>query len=199
MGPGWEGKKIMDYQRSQIVKIIMIILFGTVLSSILGMIPFGMRILDVGHPAFQFISLGMIGASAFALFSGRHYRDAIFVIVLLFLIDFLISGQPVPGGILTFLLFFIAVSGSVYLFSRYFFEVLSELMIARPLILSSMMAISFVVVTFFLFLVFGSVNIQFYPLGNLPIGFLIGLGLGIAFEIVELLTGKTYQSVEISE
>ncbi|MGD9900859.1 MAG: hypothetical protein AB7T22_17165, partial [Calditrichaceae bacterium] len=149
---------MMGYQGSQIAKIIMIILFGTVLSSILGLIPFGVRILDIGHPAFQLISFGMIGSSAFAFFSCRRYRDAIFVIVLLFIIDFLITGQPVPGGILTFLLFFIAVSGSVYLYSRYFFEVFSDLIIVRPLILISMMAISFVVVTFLLFFIFGSVN-----------------------------------------
>ncbi|MGD9489586.1 MAG: hypothetical protein AB7W47_16320 [Calditrichaceae bacterium] len=189
----------MGHMESKAARIIMTILFGTALSSILGMIPFGMRILDPGHPAFQFISFGLIGSSAFALFLVRQYRDAIFVTVLLFILNFFFSGRTVPGIILTYLLFFVAVTGSVYLYSRYFYDVLSDLLVARPLILSSMMAISFVVATFLLFLVFGSVNNQFYPLGNLPIGFLIGLGLGVAFEFVELLAGKTYQSAEIQE
>lgn len=91
---------------------------------------------------------------------------------------------------LTHLLYFLSVVFSVYVFSKFIYGELTSIRYARPLVMASIFSIMFIVVTVILALIYPSKGMKFLPLKNMPVGFLIGLGLGTGFEISMFLQSK---------
>ncbi len=161
-----------------------LILFGTFTCVLLGLIFFGFIVFNIRSPFFQFISFGIVGSVSFSLFQLNRFREAMAINTLLFIILFLASGSEY---FLTHILYFVAVIFSVYIYSIWIFQKLQSQKYLRPLILSSLFSIIFVIVTLILTFIFYSETTKILPFSNMPIGFLIGFGLGIGFEVSEYL------------
>lgn len=172
------GKQDIKYVASTVA-------FGTACSAIVGLLFFGLKIFNIKLPFFQFIAYGITGSVSFSLFQLRRNRDAIYVLIMLFIVDAVIAGLTRLSFLITHFLFFSSVIIAAYLFSKYLYNQSASLKISRPLILAGILAILFLAVTVLMWIIFGKNYSPFNPLANLPTGFLIGLGLGIGFEISE--------------
>lgn len=177
-------------KKEHIKYIALIIGFGTICSLIIGLLFFGLKIFDTKHPLFEFFTFGIIGSVAFSLFNTKRFRDAIFALIFLFFFNVIIVGMSKASILITYLLYFSGVILSTYLFIKYFYNQLANIKIARPMVLAGILAILFVVVTITQWILFASGEKQFYVLSNLPLGFLLGLSLGIGFELSDYLSSK---------
>jgi len=174
----------------QVTRIVITIVFGTICCTAVGASFFGSKIFNIGLPFFQFISFGLVGSVAFPLFYFKRYRDAIYVLIMLFIINIIIANLTKVSFLIIHLLYFSSVIAAIFLFSKYFFNQIANLKISRPLVLAAILALFFVLATALQWVVFARDDTPFYILGNLPIGFLVGLGLGIGFEISEIFYSK---------
>ncbi len=162
-------------------------LVGALACVIAGIISFGGQVFQANTPFFAFVSFGIIGAILFALFRIKRYRDAVFAAVLLFLLAYLFSGR---AFMLTQVLFSLMVFLSVLLYERYFYHQLNRLFYARPLILAGLFSIGFLLATLMMAVIYSAPSNQFFPFRNLPVGFLIGLGLGTGFELADYFVSR---------
>jgi len=171
----------------QLKSFILLMVFGVITCIIFGVIFFGVNVFNLKSPLFQFVSFGIIGSVSFALFQFDRYRDAAFVSILLFLIIFLVTGGRF---LFTHFLYFLGVVISILLFSTLIYQKLEHLKYIRPLVLSGIFSISFVVITLILALIYypGIDKINLFR--NMPVGFLIGLGLGVGFELSEIIAPR---------
>lgn len=163
------------------------ILFGTAASILSGFVFFGTNVFNLRSPLFQFLSFGVVGSVSFALFRANRLRDVIFANVLFFLTLFIASGNRF---FLTRLFYFAVVVFSVFAYSEWVYPKLQSLKLVRPLILAGFFAICFLLVTLILTVLYHTKAMHVLPFRNMPIGFLIGLGLGIGFEISEYVIQK---------
>ena len=164
-----------------------LILFGSVSCVILGLVFFGLNVFNFQSPFFQFFSYGIVGSVSFSLFQSHRIRDSIFINILLFIILYFASGRQY---LLTHLLYFVGVVFSVYVYSTWIYKKLLSLKYVRPLILAGIFSIFFVVITLILTFIYYSDTMKILPFKNMPIGFLIGFGLGIGFEVSEYVSFK---------
>ena len=173
--------------KQDIKHIALTISLGTICCMALGALFFGLKIFDKELPFFQIASFGLVGSLAFSLFYFKRYRDATYVLIMLFIINIIIANLTKVSFLIIHFLYFSSVIVAVFLFSKYFFIQIANMKISRPLVLASILALFFVMATGLQWVIFAKDGMPFYPLGNLPIGFLIGLGLGIGFELSDYL------------
>ena len=157
---------------------------GIICCLMLGFIFFGFRVFTIGHAPFQFTAYGLVGSISFSLFAFRRYRDALFVLLLLFALNIALVGT---AYLFTHLLSFGSVVAVTYIFSRYYFFELGNLKLARPLILAGLLSILYLLITAFLGMFYETDIVRVAVFGNMPYGFLVGLGLGLGFELAEFL------------
>lgn len=119
--------------RKLLLKVLIIVLSGSVSYILLGIIFFGFEIFNSKSPFFQFVVFGIIGSVSFMLFNWKRYRDSIFILVLPYLFNTLLFGTKY---LLTGLLYFLAVITGSYLYSTYFFNQAKNIKTSRPLILA---------------------------------------------------------------
>lgn len=160
--------------------------FGSVCCLLIGLLFFGLKIFDTKLPLFEFFTFGIIGSVAFTLFNVKRYRDAIFALIFLLFFNVIVVGMYTVSILITYLLYFSCVILSVHIFTKYFYNQLANMKISRPIVLAGILAMLFVVATCIQWILVASGNKQFYVLSNLPLGFLLGLGMGIGFEISEI-------------
>lgn len=190
--PGKGGNKMIG--KSPEASWLYKVLFGALGSILLGAVFFGTAVFHRRHPAFAFTGYGIAGAVVFPLVQGRRSRDAGFAVVAFFLLNLLLAGTRFW---LTQLLFYGAAVVSVYLFAERFYRPLGKIPAARPLVLAGLFAIGFILDTLILAAVYHGRTGGFLPFRNLPVGFLIGLGLGIGFELAEyVIAGKERRTVK---
>ena len=160
---------------------------GTAASIAAGLIFFGLRIFDANSPLFQIIVYGLAGSSAFILFRMQRYRDAVFFLLIIFILDLFIFNFKFP---LNRTLYFLTAVAGAYIFIRYFYHQCSAVRYARPILLGGIYAILSVVVVIIVSLVYNKGEGGLFPFINMPIGFLVGLGLGGGFELADHLAAK---------
>ncbi|GEM_PF-1308305 len=170
------------------LSIFSFILFGTACSILIGLLIFGTDIFNVRSPFFQFITFGMIGSVSFALFRFRRFRDSAYMNLLLFFLFYLAWGRH---HVLTLVFYFSAMIFSAYVYAIWLYaRVVFKL--ARPFILGVLLSSVFLVVTIILMLIYYSGRIPFFPFKNIPLGFLMGFGMAVGFEIAEWVNGKFF-------
>jgi hypothetical protein len=177
-------------KKQDIKYIVLTIGLGSICCVTLGALFFGSKIFNKELPFFQIASLGLVGSVAFSLFYFKRYRDAIYVLIMLFIINIIIANLTKASFVIIHFLYFSSVIVAVFLFSKYFFIQIANMKISRPLVLASILALFLVMATGLQWVIFAKDGMPFYPLGNLPIGFLIGLGLGIGFELSDYIYSK---------
>jgi hypothetical protein len=172
-------------------KIILTTITGTFICVLFAILFFGIQFNDFEKPPIYFLILGITGSLSLALFKDQRIRDAIYINLLFYLIfTALILNIMRPIIAVIFFIYFTAMIMAIYVHVRYFDKKLTHLSMARPLILAAMVGLFSIGANFFHGLLFIS---QFSPrflLGNLPIGFLLGLGFGLGEKIIEKALNK---------
>lgn len=181
--------------RKVLYTVVMFTFTGTLTSVLIGITFFGLEVFQPQSPFFQFLVYGIIGSISFILFKLNRYRDALFILSLLFLFEILWLGSKFP---ITHLLYYLSITSGLFIFYKYFFVQTQTIKYARPLILASILALLFVVVFFALKLIYAPGSGKLLPFKNMPVGFLIGIGLGIGIELAEHLhsRGKELKDLE---
>ena len=174
--------------RKTLYSVLIFTVTGTVTCILTGITFFGLEVFETKSPFFQFLVYGIIGSISFIFFKLKRYRDALFILILLFLFDILWIGSKFP---ITHLIYYLSVISGLFIFSKYFFIQTVTIKYARPLILASILALLFVVGFFTLKLIYASGQGKLLPFKNMPVGFLIGLGLGIGVELSEYLLSRS--------
>jgi len=169
---------------NQLKKMISFMVFGSIASVLTGFIFFGRAVFFLKSPYFQFVSYGVVGSVSFALFNFKRYRDSVFVSILLFLIFYFSSHSH---HFITHFFYFLGAVFSVFIFSNWIYEKLKRMKYVRPLILAGIFSIFFVAGALILTVVYYSGTAKILSFRNMPVGFLIGLGLGMGFELSELV------------
>ncbi len=170
--------------KKPIQTIPVFIIAGTTASILAGLIFFGFDIFDTKSPLFQILVYGLVGSTSFILFNMKRYRDSVFILLIIFLLDMFIFGFKYP---LNRILYFLSAVAGAFLYANYFFTRSEHMKVARPLLLAGIYAILSVFVVLILSLVHHTGQERIFPFINMPIGFLIGLELGAGIELAEYL------------
>ena len=163
---------------------------GTLSSIVIGLVVFGAEIFKYRSPFFQIPLYGLTGSLGFILFKQRRYRDAIFVFLIILILDLTIFGFKFT---VTRSLYFLNIIAGTYIYVRYFYSQSVNIKYARPILLAGIYAILTIPVALMLFLIYETGNAGVFPFRNIPIAFMIGLGMGIGFEISEAALVKRIQ------
>ena len=158
------------------------VFFGAFCSVLAGVAFFGMQVFQVSSPLFQFLSYGFAGSLAFALFQKRFFIVSLFVHIILFTGLYFLGGR---SFFVSRLFFYGGLLAVMYLYTVYVAEGFPERPYLRPLVSGFMMAAVFTLNTFILSLIHGSGGGIRGIFPNMTAGALIGLGLGIGFEIAK--------------
>ncbi|MEA2077187.1 MAG: hypothetical protein U9O95_04130 [Candidatus Marinimicrobia bacterium] len=164
-----------------------ILLFGTLISIIVGVAFYGMKIFDIKSPLFQFISYGFIGSFAFALLKAQCYYISLVVLAGLFIGLYYLTGAHF---LVSHIFYYISMLLSIFIFSVLIFDHLKTAKFIRPLILATMISIFFVSNTFLLSLIYSRDISSTIAFKNMFLGLLIGVGIGIGIEMGYFLVRK---------
>ncbi len=171
----------MERKQQILTKFIITVIMGTICCLIVGFCFFGLKVFVFKIPASQFLIVGLTGSIFYAVLKFRNTRDAILIMILLYLANILIFWST--RFLLTRLIFFAGVSAALFVFYRYFDDKIKELKFGKFLIVASLLTIMYVVSTIVLQAIYNSADFKMELLYNLDLGFLIGLGLGIGIEL----------------
>ncbi|MCL4539217.1 MAG: hypothetical protein M1469_00915 [Bacteroidetes bacterium] len=171
-------------------------LLAAVGSIIIGLLLFHQRIFDIGRGVFQFLSFGIIGSAVFSGFRFLKRWVAILIVLLLVILSEILLMSAGRALLWQDVLYYAGLCGALGVFSDYYFPKLTDAVLNRLLVLSSLLAMSYVVVTVIIYLVYQSIpsmpqvslsQMIYYDLSQ---GFLIGLGIGGGIEVAELFIRK---------
>ncbi len=172
-------------QLAPLQKSFIYLISGVLVTLFTGWVFFGTDIFSVRQPVFAFTSLGVTGSVFLSLLLVRRFRDAIFLSILLFLLNLLISHSRF---LVTQFFFFGGCILAVTLYWARIYGNGRSWRWMRPLSLSALFAVISVINTVVLGLIYRG-NIS-HPLINVPVSFLVGLGLGLGFEVGDELVQR---------
>lgn len=165
-------------------------------SLIIGLLVYQLHIFNLSENRFVYTALGFAGALVFSSMIYRGIRDSIIVILAVFLLNIIISRTHLISNIIRD----IAVFGSfwlcVYLYKTWFYNSSGKYKDLSALGLGIISAIIlFITGLFLLFIAVPlekiSIDLIFQvSMFFLQAGFLIGLGLGLGFDLAEYLISK---------
>jgi hypothetical protein len=158
---------------------------GIICCILVGVIFFRSQIFSTKYPSFQFIAFGLIYS---VFFSGLKYfkiRNAIYMYVLMFLLHEILFRFSKTSFVVRDIFFFLSIGVAVYLFCQYFESKLDKLKFGKFLTFASLFAIANLVATLLLALIFQSAHFMQQLFTNISLGLLIGVGLGIGFELAD--------------
>jgi hypothetical protein len=178
----------MEGEHQTLTKFIITVVLGTVCCLIVGLCFFGLKVFVFNTPASQFLIVGLTGSIFYSLLKFRSVRDAILIMILLYLANLLIFGSA--RLVLTRLFFFAGVSSVLFVFYRYFENRIKELKFGKFLTVASLFTIMYFVCTIVLQIIYNSANFKMELFYNLDLGFLIGLGLGIGIEFSNVINSR---------
>ncbi len=175
------------------LRTLWITVIGTVVCVAEGVIFFGFRF-NIQHPSFYFLFLGFSGSLILALLLSKRQRDALYVGIFIFIVFVIISALYFrPLLVLILLIYYTAVIGGLKIYVTYFHEKISHLLAIRPLILAALIGFMSIIASLVHLLLF--LTLEFHVLlGNLPIGFLLGFGYGLAIDIFDRIIMKKPKS-----
>ncbi len=174
----------------KIKKIVWTTIAGTLICVLFAILFFGIRFNDVNKPPIYFLILGFSGSLTLAMLKQKKLRDAIFINILIYFMFAIISSFLKPITALILLIYFSAMVLAVYFYVKKFDKKLGRVPLARPLVLAAVMGLFYVAANIVHGLLFISQFTPRFLLGNLPIGFLLGLGFGLGAELGERISKK---------
>lgn len=171
-------------------------------STLVGLVFFRQRIFVVGGGVFQFFSFGVVGGIVFSSFRFLKGWIADAIVVLLLVLNETVLILASRALIWQDVLYFAALCTALFVFSEYYFSRLAGVVLSRPLVLSSLLAVCYAVVTVILYFIYRinpvvpQVNFLQMVYYDLAQGFLIGFGIGAGIEAADYIAGKVARSAE---
>lgn len=156
---------------------------GTLACILLAILFFGFKWDDINSYPVYLITLGFAGSLSLALFRQKKLRDVIYVNILIYFLFAIVSTLLYPITALILLIYFTALIFALFIYIKYFDKKLSHIKLVRPLVLASTVGLFYITANFLHGLIFINHFTMGFLLANLPIGFLIGLGIGLGEEI----------------
>ena len=169
----------------QTKKILWATVIGTVLCALISLLYFGVKFGNITQPPIYFVTLGFSGSLSLSLLRENRIREVIYLNLLIYLLFAIIILRPRPVTALIFLLYYFAFVFSIYIYVRQYDTQVASVRLAGALILASLAGLFYMGASLIHGLFFIS---KFYPgfiLINFPIGFLVGLGVGLGGEVSE--------------
>lgn len=171
-------------------------MLGALACIIVGFLFLGGRIFHTYHPAFQFTVYGISGSLLYALLQFRNIRDFIFVLifwVVLDLILFRITSFPI---IVVRILYILMVGLAIYIYHLFANLTIKKSFILKPVFLAGLLPILFLPIQLLVSIFKNNpeseirVEIDYQTI----FGLLIGFGLGIGFELFNVLDKANFSS-----
>ncbi len=165
-------------------------------SVVVGFIFFHARLFDIGRGGYQFLSFGIIGGAVFAAFRFFDKRNAVLILLILVVLNEVLLNATGRAVLWQDLLYYAGLCAAVILFSEYYFRKLAEAALVRLPVLTSLLALNYLVVAVIIYLFYQSnpsvpqLNLSQIIYYDLAQGFLIGLGLGLGIEVAEYILKK---------
>ncbi|MBN2030026.1 hypothetical protein JW824_07235 [bacterium] len=157
---------------------------GTLICTVFAVLFFGfINVYDINRPPIYLITLGFAGSLSLALFRQKKLRDVIYMNILIYILFAIVSTLLYPITAFILLIYFSALLCALFIYVKYFDRKLSQIKLVRPLVLASTVGLFYIAANFLHGLIFINHFTKAFLLANLPIGFLLGLGIGIGEEI----------------
>ncbi|MCK5739710.1 hypothetical protein KAH55_11025 [bacterium] len=165
--------------------IVRITILGTAVCMIFSLYFLNVANFNLHQIWVYFIVLGMAGSATLALLLASRFRDAFFINILIYILFVVVAYGVVkkPMMAIILLLYMIALLTAVFIYVREFEAQLMTARLSRPLVLAGLVGIFFLLATLIHGLLYiHKINCGFV-LTNMPIGFFLGLGIGIGREL----------------
>ncbi len=182
-------------KKFDIKKFLYTVICGLIFSIIIGIIFFQTHVFNHHSPSFAFVTFGLVGAVVFAALSFRNIKDSILFTIMLLIINFTIYSGHSFKFALRDILSFAAIWLSMYLYDIWFIPKVQNMRYIRALGLGVIFATCNVVagvILILIFIIIYDMRTQLIPIlfSYLQTGMLVGLGLGIGFDLAETIARK---------
>lgn len=192
--------------RDNVIGFLLNALLAAVGAIVVGLVFFNRGIFDANRVGYQFLSFGIIGG---ILFSSFHFLRK-WISGIIFLALLVLNEALLHLGNWDFIwqdvLYFVAMSAALFVFSEYYFRRLSTTLLSRLFALSSLFAIGYIIVTVVFYFIFTAnpavprFNLSQMIYYDLAQGFLVGFGLGAGIEGAQFVIKKAMQgTIEVSD
>jgi hypothetical protein len=172
-------------------------LFGFAACLLIGFLFYQTRIFNLADNRFVFASLGFTGALVFASLLYGNVKDSIIILTAALLLNIFICKNHQVSFIIRDIAVFSSFGLSIFLYKNWFYNSSAKYKYLRAFGLGVITAILFLIAG--IFLIFINVplerisielifQISFY---YLHMGLLIGLGLGLGFDLADYFIGKS--------
>lgn len=150
----------------------------------------GSQIFIPTRPPFQFFVFGLTGAVLFSVLRFSTLRNFLFSAALL-LLALIIHGKVKSPAILgARILYFTGITAAIYVYHRFYDTPIHALRFGKFLSLAAIVAVINLLYASLGCFVLNLPNYRELIMGQTFLGFLIGAGLGIGFEIAALVKAK---------
>ena len=187
-------------KKDKIIEFLLDALLAAAGAILVGLIFFGRGIFDSNRVGYQFLSFGIIGGILFSSF--RFLK--LWMAAIIFAVFLVLNEAVLHLGNWDFIwqdvLYFLAMSSSIFLFAKYYMPRLAGTILSRLFAVSGMFAVGFTIVTIVFYFIFAAnPNIPRFNLAqmiyyDLAQGFLLGFGIGAGIEGAEFVIKRTLRN-----
>lgn len=161
-----------------------------------GIIFFGLQVFNTADASFQFIAFGLICSIFYSTLKFSKIRNAIYLYALMIYLHEILFMYSKTSFVVRDVVFFLSMGIAVYLFCRYFEPKMDKLKFGKFLTVAALFSIGYLVATLLLRLIFQPVQFTQQLFTNISFGLLIGIGLGIGFELADKINMYWLKSTE---
>jgi hypothetical protein len=176
----------MDKRDEVLYQGLLIISMGTICNFTLGVLLFGWHLQEYAFQV-QFLVVGLVGSCFFAAMKFSQVKDAVLLLVLLYLLYATLFSIKRLDLLLGHACFFASVGGALYLFHHFLNAKLHKLKVGKFFVLALMIAVMYAVSTAVVGAFLAVPDLKHEITRNLLIGFIVGSGMGIGFELSEMI------------
>ncbi|MBD3287721.1 hypothetical protein GF337_02855, partial [candidate division KSB1 bacterium] len=129
-------------------QILWTTIFGTTACLAIAVLFFGTNISDLQQPPLYILLLGFAGSLSLALFRQKKVRDVIYINIMIYVLFAIVASFLRPITALILLIYYAALVGAIYFFSKSFDAKLPQSILIRPLLLAALVGVIFIIANF---------------------------------------------------
>jgi len=171
--------------------ILYTVLSGFISSIIFGLLFYGLNIFNIHDTRFQIVLLGLFGSLMFAVMKSGKKKELFYVVVLFLFVTSIIRAKTLSlNTILMDIILIVAVFVSIYYYKLFIEKNNNIPLFLRALVLMLLFGLTNVIGVIILMLIHKAEISATYLLFYSKIPALIGLALGIGFDVFEIYKEK---------
>lgn len=181
--------------RNETNSILINALFGFAVCIIIGLLMYGFAIFDIKDSRSQLFSLGLYGAIFYSVLKYGKLKETVFIGLIIFIGNMLLQGKTQTlSFIIRDVFFFSSLFGALVLYKMFIGNFSNFPLFVRGFALSIFLGLLNIIATLILILIFNpsSFEINTAIFLNAQYASLIGLGLGIGFDLYEKYQDKIF-------